>query len=142
MQSTPVAFKRKTAVGIAFTNPDIVSVGARFDQLNAEDILIGTAKTQSNGRSQVLSEHQGILRVYADKTSGQLLGASMFGMRGEHVAQFLAMAIERKETARSLLHIPFYHPVVEELIQDAVQGIAKHIADAEGLPFGLQRADS
>ena len=142
VQSTPVAFKRKTAVGIAFTNPDIVSVGARFDQLNAEDILIGTAKTQSNGRSQVLSEHQGILRVYADKTSGQLLGASMFGMRGEHVAQFLAMAIERKETARSLLHIPFYHPVVEELIQDAVQGIAKHIADAEGLPFGLQRADS
>ncbi len=83
-----------------------------------------------------------MLRLYADKTSGQLLGASMFGMRAEHVAQFLALAIERKETARSLLQVPFYHPVVEEVIQDALQAIAKHIPDAQGLPFGLQQADS
>lgn len=142
VQATPVAFKRKTAIGIAFTNPDVVSVGARFDQLDQDTLLIGTAYTQNNGRSKVLSQHKGVLRLYADKTSGQLLGASMFGMRAEHVAQFLALAIERKETARSLLQVPFYHPVVEEVIQDALQAIAKHIPDAQGLPFGLQQADS
>lgn len=142
VHDTVVAFKRKVSIGIAFTNPDVVSVGARFDELAADEILIGTASTQSNGRSQVLSEHQGVLRLYADKTSGKLLGASMFGMRAEHVAQFLALAIQREETAQSLLQIPFYHPVVEEVIQSALQDIAKHLPDATGLPFGLVRADS
>lgn len=142
VQSTPVAFKRKTSIGIAFTNPDVVSVGVRFDQLNLDDILIGTAYTQSNGRSQVLSEHKGVLRLYADKTSGKLLGASMLGMRAEHVAQFLALAIQREETAQSLLQIPFYHPVVEETIQSALQDIARHIPDPAGLPFGLVLADA
>ncbi|HKM36632.1 MAG TPA: dihydrolipoyl dehydrogenase [Thiopseudomonas sp.] len=142
VQTTPVAFKRKVSIGIAFTNPDVVSVGARFDQLDPEQILVGTAYTQSNGRSQVLSEHKGVLRLYADKTTGQLLGASMFGMRAEHVAQFLALAIQREETAHSLLQIPFYHPVVEEVIQAAAQDIAKHIADPTGLPFGLVLADA
>lgn len=141
-QSAPVAFKRKTPISIAFTNPDVVSVGARFDQLSQDDILIGTAYTQSNGRSQILSENEGVLRLYADKTSGRLLGASMFGMRAEHVAQFLALAIQREETAHSLLQIPFYHPVVEENIQSALQDIARHIPDPAGLPFGLVLADA
>ena len=141
-QSTPVAFKRKTSLAIAFTHPDLVSVGARFDQLNPDDILIGSADTQSNGRSQVLSEHKGLLRLYADKSSGKLLGASMLGMRAEHVAQFLALAIEREESAHSLLQIAFYHPVVEELIQAAAQDIARHMPDPSGLPLGLVLAEA
>ncbi len=142
VQAKPLAFKRKTPIAIAFTHPDVISVGARFDQLNPDDILIGTAKTQSNGRSQVLSEHEGVLRLYADKTSGELLGASMLGMRAEHVAQFLVLAIQRQETVHSLLQIPFYHPVVEETIQSALQDIARHIPDPAGLPFGLVLADA
>ncbi len=142
VQSKPVAFKRKTSIGIAFTNPDVVSIGARFDQLNPDDILIGSAYTQSNGRSQVLSDHEGVLRLYADKTSGKLLGASMLGVRAEHVAQFLALAIQREETVHSLLQIPFYHPVVEETVQSALQDIARHIPDPSGLPFGLVLADA
>lgn len=141
-QTTPVAFKRKTALAIAFTNPDVISVGARFDQLSQDDILIGTAYSQANGRSRVISDRNGILRVYADKQSGKLLGASMLGVRAEHVAQLLALAIEREETAHSLLQMPFYHPVVEEIIQSAVQDIARKIPAAAGLPFGLVLADA
>jgi len=139
---TAVAFKRKTPIGIAFTNPDVVSVGARFDELNQDNILIGSALTQSNGRSQVLSAHAGILRIYANKDSGKLLGASMVGMRAEHVAQLLALAIQREETAHSLLQLPFYHPVVEETVQSALQDIVRHIPDATGLPLGLVPADA
>jgi len=141
-QSTPVAFKRKTSLAIAFTNPDVISVGARFDELNQDDVLIGTATSQANGRSRVITDRQGVLRLYADKSSGTLLGASMVGVRAEHVAQLLALAIERNETAHSLLQLAFYHPVVEEIIQSALQDIARHIPDPAGLPFGLVLADA
>lgn len=141
-QSTPVAFKRKTSLAIAFTNPDVISVGARFDELNQDDVLIGTATSQANGRSRVITDREGVLRLYADKSSGTLLGASMVGVRAEHVAQLLALAIERNETAHSLLQLAFYHPVVEEIIQSALQDIARHIPDPAGLPFGLVLADA
>lgn len=139
-RNSTVAFKRKTPIAIAFTNPDIISVGASFDELNPDDILIGTAHSKSNGRSLVLSEHAGILRIYADKQNGKLLGASMLGMRAEHLAQFLALALEREDTAHELLSIPFYHPVVEEMVQSALQDIARHIPDPAGLPLGLTLA--
>ncbi len=141
-KSAPLAFKRKTPLAIAFTNPDVISVGARFDQLKPDEILLGTASSQANGRSKVISDREGVLRLYADKNSGKLLGASMVGVRAEHVAQLLALAIEREETAHSLLQLAFYHPVVEEIIQSALQDIARHIPDSAGLPFGLVLADA
>ncbi|WP_201587983.1 dihydrolipoyl dehydrogenase [Psychrobacter jeotgali] len=141
VQNEPIAFKRKTPFAIAFTNPDVISVGTRFDELNKDEVLIGTALSQANGRSRVLTDREGILRLYADKSSGKLLGASMIGVRGEHVAQLLVLAIERGETAHSLLQMPFYHPVVEEIIQSALQDIVRKIPDAAGLPFGLALAE-
>lgn len=131
------AFKRKTSLGIAFTQPDIVSVGARLDGLDAEQILIGTASSDGNGRSRILSGERSLLRIYADKQSGKLLGAAMVGARGEHVGQLLAIALEQGLDVHQLLVGPFYHPVVEELVQSALQDIARQLPHTE-LPLGLQ----
>lgn len=131
------AFKRKTPLGIAFTQPDIVSVGARLDTLDAGQILIGTATTQTNGRSRILTNESGLLRIYADKDSGLLLGAAMVGPRGEHIGQLLAVALEQGMQVHQLLAAPFYHPVVEEMIQTALQDLARQLPHAE-LPLGLQ----
>src|SRR5699024_2489577 len=88
-------FKRKTALAIAFTQPDIISVGKRFSDLEPEQIIIGVAKTRSNGRSRILTDEEGLLRIYADKKQATLLGASMIGPRAEHIAQYLALAIDQ-----------------------------------------------
>lgn len=136
-QPQPQRFKRKTWLAIAFTQPDIIAVGARLDELDEQSILIGTAWTDANGRSRILTQEKGVLRLYADKTSGQLLGASMIGARAEHVAQLLALAIERGETAAQLLSMPFYHPVIEEIVQSALQDIVRQQDGASVLPLGL-----
>jgi len=62
----------------------------------------------------------------------------MIGPRAEHVAQLLALALERDETAASLLQMPFYHPVVEEMVQSALQDIVRQQGGAGELPPGLQ----
>ena len=48
----------------------------------------------------------------------------MIGTRGEHLAHLLAWAIQRGETADSLLELPFYHPVVDEI---------REVVEADGL---------
>jgi dihydrolipoamide dehydrogenase len=133
------AFHRKVALGIAFSDPDVVSVGARFDELNPEQVRTGVGTGAGNGRARVLHEPDSLLHVYADAGTGRLLGAAMVGVRGEHLAHLLAWAIQRGETAHGLLQLPFYHPVVEEMLQSALQDIAKHTQPDKTIPLGLQR---
>lgn len=133
----PVRFARKVALGIAFTDPDIASVGARFDQLDPGQIVVGKATGAANGRARILEAQSSLLRVYADRRDGRLLGAAMMMAGGEHIAHLLAWAIQRGETARSLLELPFYHPVVEEMLQTALQDIVRSLGDDSPLPIGL-----
>jgi dihydrolipoamide dehydrogenase len=44
----------------------------------------------------------------------------MVGPRCEHLAHLLAWAIEQKMTVERALEMPFYHPVIEEALQDAL----------------------
>ena len=130
-------FRRKVALGIAFSDPDVVSVGARLDQLDPQAIAIGSAGGDSNGRAKILGGEESLLRLYADARDGKLLGAAMVATGGEHLAHLLAWAIQRGETAHSLLQLPFYHPVIEEMLQTALKEIAQKFPD--GLPSGLAR---
>lgn len=131
-------FRRKVALGIAFADPDVVSVGARLDQLDPQAIAIGSAGGDSNGRAKILGSEESLLRLYADARDGRLLGAALVATGGEHLAHLLAWAIQRGETVQSLLQLPFYHPVVEEMLQTALKEIAQKFPD--GLPSGLARA--
>jgi len=132
------AFARKTPLAIAFTDPDLVVVGASLSELDPKQIVIGSAEGQGNGRTRILHEPRSILRVYADKADGRLLGAAMLAPRAEHLAHLLALAIGRGETAASLLQMPFYHPVMEEMLQSALQEAARQLAGSRDLPLGLQ----
>ena len=131
------SFRRRTPLAIAFTRPDIATIGARFDQLDMRDVIIGTAHTAGNARSRVLHGEGGLLRVYADSTSGRLLGASILAIDGEHLAHLLAWAIARGETVQQLLEMPFYHPTVEEMLQSALQGAVRQLPERSQLPSGL-----
>lgn len=135
-QDQPRAFRRKVPLAIAFSDPDLCSVGQSLDQLDPAQILIGSASGSSNGRARILGAEDGLIRLYADKHSGRLLGASLLCSAGEHLAHQLAWAIQRGETAQSLLEMPFYHPVIEEMLASALQGIAKHFA-ASDRPLGI-----
>lgn len=136
-RDTPQRFARKVALGIAFTAPDIASVGARFDQLDPDRIVTGDARGEANGRARILEAQSSLLHVYADRADGRLRGAAMMMAGGEHIAHLLAWAIQRGETARELLALPFYHPVLEEMLQTALQDIVRQVDDDSTLPIGL-----
>ena len=60
-------------------------------------------------------------------SGGRALGAELFAPDGEHLAQFLALAIERKCTVKELLRAPFYHPSFEEGVRTALRKVAKDL---------------
>src|SRR5690625_8030755 len=100
VQRTPQKFARKTPLAIAFTQPDIISVGALFGALDKDNLLIGQARSRANGRSRILSDADGLLRIYAQQDTGKLLGASMVRPRAEQCGQMLCLALRQANDAR------------------------------------------
>lgn len=118
---------RRTPLGIVFTDPDICNVGMSFDRLAPESTVVGTAEGSGNGRSRILHAESSLVRVYARRGDGLLLGAALMAVHGEHIAHLLAWAVQRGETVRSLLEMPYYHPVVEEMLQSALKDAARQL---------------
>lgn len=114
------AFKRKTFLGITFCDPNIATVGAQLDELNEADIVIGEIQFAPVGRALIIGKNRGVLRVYANKADGRLLGAAMACVKAENLAHLLAWSIQQGLSVQDLLKMPFYHPVIEEALQAAL----------------------
>ncbi len=115
-----MAFKRKVPISINFCDPNICHVGTRFSELDEATTAIGEVKFNPVGRAMIMGKNKGIIRVYADKVSGKLLGSEMFCTKGENLAHLLAWCIQQELTVGELLQMPFYHPVIEEALQAAL----------------------
>jgi dihydrolipoamide dehydrogenase len=123
VSDSPIAFRRKTPLLITFCDPNIVLVGARYSQLDLDRTLIGTVSFGMLGRALIMGRNKGLLRLYADKASGRLLGASILAPHGEHLGHLLNWCIEQRLTVLQMLRMPFYHPVLEEAIQPVLRDL-------------------
>lgn len=120
---TPVAFRRKTPLVITFSDPNIVMVGDRYRDLDLQQTLIGSVSLGMLGRALIMGRNKGMLRLYADRRSGRLLGASILMAHGEHLGHLLNWCIEQRLTIVQMLRMPFYHPVLEEAIQPILRDL-------------------
>lgn len=120
-QDQPKAFARRTPLAIVFSDPNIVTVGANYNELDEDRIVIGEMPMQPVGRALIMGQNSGILRVYANKSDGTLLGASFVGARAEHLGHLTAWSIQQGMTVLDMLRMPFYHPVIEEALQAALR---------------------
>lgn len=138
-QDTPVRFRRQPALAINFCDPNIAMVGTPWNELDQERIAIGEMKFAPLGRALIMGRNKGLLRVYADREDGRILGASMACTRGEHLAHLLAWSIQQGQTVYDLLRMPFYHPSIEEGLQGALNDLRTKIARHPKSPVELER---
>lgn len=115
----PVA--RRAFMGVVFTDPQLMKVGAAYSDLDQSNTNIGTVSFANQGRARVMLKNCGSLRVYADKNSDRFLGAEMLGPAAEHIAHLLAWCLQMNLTIEQMLAMPFYHPVLEEGLRTALR---------------------
>ena len=116
---------RRSSLAVVFSHPQIAMIGQSFNQLAVQRakscVAIGEVSFNDQGRSRVMAENHGHLRIYAEQGSGRLLGAEMIGPRMEHIAHLLAWAHQQQMTISEMLDMPFYHPVIEEGLRTALR---------------------
>ena len=102
--------------------------------------LRGSVRFGPVGRAVITGRNRGLLRIYAERASGRILGAAMVGAHCEHLAHLLAWAVEKDMTVTEALRMPYYHPVFEEAIQDALYELDHQLHGREALFGQLDRA--
>ena len=127
---------RRTPIGIVFCDPQVAFVGERYARLFEDkvDFATGQVSFEEQGRSRVMRVNQGLMRVYAERGTGVLLGAEMFGPGAEHLAHLLAWVVQMRKTVGDVLELPFYHPVIEEGLRTALRMLLKELGMAPKPP--------
>lgn len=133
-QERPTPFRRKVPLAINFCDPNICLVGSRYSDLELTQTAIGEVKMAPVGRAMIMGQNRGVIRVYADQQSGRLLGAEMITTRGENLAHLLNWAITQELTVGQLLQMPFYHPVIEEALQAALNNLYTQVEQKNPSP--------
>lgn len=123
--------KRRTSLAVVFSEPQIALAGESLTQIKArlgtDGFVVGSADFTRQGRARVMQINQGLMKVYADKNTGQLLGAELFTPRAEHLVHLLAWSIQQKLTLEEILEQPFYHPVLEEGVRTALRSALRQL---------------
>lgn len=121
----PHAYRRarRTGLGVVFSDPQIGLAGRSWKDLTEAGLAFETGEVsfEDQGRARVMGVNKGVLRVYAEKDTGRLLGAEMVGPSAEHLAHLLAWTIDSGATVEEALSRPFYHPVIEEGLRTALR---------------------
>ena len=118
--------------GVAYTEPEIASVGKTEEQLKDEGIAYkkGTFPFTANGRARALGHTDGKVKVLADAATDRLLGVHIIGSRaGDLIAEAVA-AIEFGASAEDVARTSHAHPTLAEAFKEAalaVEGRAIHI---------------
>ena len=123
----PIHLSRRTPLVVVFCDPTAARVGQSDKELDPQTTLMGQVSFARQGRARMMQENRGLLRIYAQRDGGRLLGAQMAIPGGEHIAHLLALAIGRKLTVHDLLRMPFYHPTLEEGLRTALRTIAREL---------------
>ncbi len=121
------AFRRKVPLFINFCDPNICAVGTRWNALDPDRTAVGEIRFAPVGRALIMGKNRGVLRVYADRRSGRLLGSEMIGPKGENLAHLLCWCIAQGLSVGDLLRMPFYHPVIEEALQAALYDLYRKV---------------
>jgi dihydrolipoamide dehydrogenase len=77
-----------------------------------------------------MGSNRGLIRLYSDRDTGRLLGAAVVGPRVGHLAHLLAWSVQQGHAVEQMRGMPFYRPVIEEALQDALKETARRFAAA------------
>jgi pyruvate/2-oxoglutarate dehydrogenase complex dihydrolipoamide dehydrogenase (E3) component len=120
-------------VSVVFTDPQVASAGKSPAQLTAEgiDFVMADFPFDDHGKAILMEAKAGFVAIYAERTTGRLLGAECVGKDAGELIHSLAVGITLEATARDLLKVQWYHPTLSEIWTYPLEDIVEAMKTAE-----------
>ena len=112
-----------------YCHPQIGSFGYSEAQAKEKgyDVKTATFPFTANGKAMGLGDAVGFVKVVADATHNEILGAHMIGPDVTELLPVLTLAQKWDLTADEVSRNVFAHPTLSEAVKEAIEGIAGHM---------------
>ena len=119
-----IDYRLKTLV--TFTDPEIASVGLTEAEAKAQGLAYLTASYPFNdhGKAMIGGHEFGFVKLIAEKTRGEILGAEIIGPHASDLIHELIAVMHYRGTAQQLAMMPHYHPTLAEIVTYPAEEIA------------------
>lgn len=113
-------------LGVAFTDPQIASIGLTETQLTEAKtpFLAASYPFNDHGKSILMDANYGFVKVLAAAKTGKLLGAEIVGKEAGELIHCFNTALALGATVHDMLAAPWYHPTLAEIITYPLEEIA------------------
>lgn len=100
-----------------FTDPQVAMVGLSETEARSAGIPVAAATYpfDDHGKSLVMGETHGLVKLIADTRNGELVGGAAVGPEAVELIHEIVVAMHFRATAGQLSRIPHYHPTLSEI---------------------------
>jgi len=122
LPTQPVDYTTRTSV--VFTDPQIAEAGLPLLEAQQQDFDLIEAEYpfDDHGRSILMEARYGYVRAWADKKTGQLIGAECVGKDAGELIHAMAVA--------DLVKVHWYHPTLAEIWSYPLEDLLEQITES------------
>ncbi|MFV0416068.1 MAG: dihydrolipoyl dehydrogenase family protein [Chthoniobacterales bacterium] len=115
-----------------FTEPQVATVGLSEAEAEAAGIPFFSAcyPFDDHGKSLVLGEEEGFVKLLARQDSGEIIGASVIGPEASELIHEVVVAMNFRAGVSQFAAIPHYHPTLSEIWTYPAEEIAEKVVAA------------
>lgn len=112
-----------------FSHPQVASVGAAEAKLKEDGVnhLSASYPFNDHGKSMVMGETDGFVKMVADAKTGEILGATVVGPEATELIHEVVVAMNFHATVKQFMAIPHYHPTLSEIWTYPAEEIADEL---------------
>ena len=112
-----------------YCHPQIGSFGYSEAQAREKgyDVKVASFPFSANGKAMGLGDPVGFVKVVADATHNEIIGAHMIGPDTTELLPVLTLAQKWDLTADEVSRNVFAHPTLSEAVKESVEGIVGHM---------------
>jgi len=108
-----------------YCQPQVASFGLTEAQAveRGHEVRVGRFPFRPNGKALALGEREGFIKIVADATSGEILGAHLVGPEVTELLPELVLARNAELTPEEIAHSVHAHPTLSEVLMEAAHGV-------------------
>ena len=130
----PRSIDYRSIPAATFTHPEISSVG--LSEADAKELAakqgfeLGSVRSYFKANSKALAELEsdGLMKLLFNKTTGEVLGAHIYGLHAADLIQEIANAVARRQCVQHLANEVHTHPTLSEVVEVAYKQAALAVA--------------
>ncbi|MBY6795978.1 dihydrolipoyl dehydrogenase [Clostridium botulinum] len=117
----------KTVPACVYTKPELASVGLTEEQAKQKgvDYKVGKFPLIYNGKSLIMNDTEGFIKIIADKKYEEILGVHILGPRATDLITEVALALRLEATLEEIITTVHAHPTIGEAMKEAALAVNK-----------------